>query len=207
MPAKILKSLPANQAPPLARAADGDARAGKRLGQNAGWRWKHVMDVYLVRHAIAHERNSTRWPNDALRPLTTAGMRKFRKAAAGLARCVPKTATVFTSPYVRARETAAVLAESARFRTATEAPELTPGKTPRAVFELLRKRRRAAVVLVGHEPDLSAWVSAALAVEPLRIKSEFKKGGAVCVRFEKTIGPGCAVLVWMLPPRVLRAMR
>lgn len=165
------------------------------------------MDVYLVRHAIAHERNATRWPNDALRPLTTAGMRKFRKAAAGLARFVPKTAAVFTSPYVRARETAAILAESAKFKAAVESTELVPGKPPRAVFDLLRARRRTAVVLVGHEPDLSAWVSAALAVEPSRIKSEFKKGGAACLRFEKAIGPGSATLVWLLPPRALRAMR
>lgn len=165
------------------------------------------MDVYLVRHAIAHERNATRWPNDALRPLTTAGMRKFRKAAAGLARFVPKTAAVFTSPYVRARETAAILAESAKFKAAVESAELVPGKPPRAVFDLLRARRRTAVVLVGHEPDLSAWVSAALAVEPSRIKSEFKKGGAACLRFEKAIGPGSATLVWLLPPRALRAMR
>lgn len=165
------------------------------------------MDVYLVRHAIAHERNSTRWPDDAKRPLTTAGMRKFRKAAAGLARCVPKSAAVFTSPYIRARETAAILAESAKFRAAVESAELVPGKSPRAVFDLLRARRRNAVVLIGHEPDLSAWVSAALAVEPSRIKSEFKKGGAACIRFEKSIGPGTATLVWLLPPRVLRAMR
>lgn len=165
------------------------------------------MHVYLVRHAIAHERNSTRWPNDALRPLTTAGMRKFRKAAAGLARCVPKTAAIFTSPLVRARETAAILTESARFKAAIETTELEPGKSPRGVFDLLRARRRTAVVLVGHEPDLSAWLSAALAVEPSRIKSEFKKGAAACVRFEKTVGPGSATLMWLLPPRILRAMR
>ena len=165
------------------------------------------MDVYLVRHAIAHERNATRWPNDALRPLTTAGMRKFRKAAAGLARFVPKSAVVFTSPYVRARETAAILSDSAKFKKAVESPELMPGKTPRVVFDLLRTRRRKAIVLVGHEPDLSAWLSAALAVEPSRIKSEFKKGGAACIRFEKSIGPGSATLIWLLPPRVLRAVR
>jgi phosphohistidine phosphatase len=165
------------------------------------------MDVYLVRHAIAHERNATRWPNDALRPLTTAGVHKFRKAAAGLARVVPKTAAVFTSPFVRARETAAILRECAKFRAAVESPELVPGKAPRALFDLLRARRRGAVVLVGHEPDLSAWMSAALAVEPMRIKSEFKKGGAACIRFEKSIGPGSATLIWLLPPRVLRAMR
>ena len=120
---------------------------------------------------------------------------------------MPKTAAIFTSPYVRARETAAMLTEHGKFKVATDSTDLVPGKTPRAVFDLLRSRRRAAVVLVGHEPDLSAWMSAALAVEPSRIKSEFKKGAAACVRFEKTIGPGDATLVWLLPPRVLRSMR
>ena len=110
-------------------------------------------------------------------------------------------------PFIRARETAAMLTEHGKFRAATESTELTPGKAPRAVFDMLRTRRRNAVVLVGHEPDLSALMSSALAVEPLRIKSEFKKGAAACIRFEKTIGPGCATLVWLLPPRVLRSMR
>ena len=140
MPAQILKGLPANQTPPLARAAGGDARTGKRRSQDAGWRWSRVMDVYLVRHAIAHERNSTRWPDDALRPLTTAGMRKFRKAAAGLARCVPKTAAVFTSPFVRARETAAILAESAQVQgRRSKRPSSHPASAARGVRPAARR--------------------------------------------------------------------
>ena len=38
----------------------------------------------MVRHAIAFERDRRRWPDDALRPLTPAGKRRFRKAAGGL---------------------------------------------------------------------------------------------------------------------------
>ena len=73
------------------------------------------MQVFLVRHAIAHERNRVRWPNDALRPLTTAGIRKFRKAAYGISPIwLPKRAVLLTSPYVRARETAAILAKATR---------------------------------------------------------------------------------------------
>ena len=76
------------------------------------------------------------------------------------------------------------------------------------LLDLLVFNRRSHTIGLREAARLSAFfVSAALAVEPLRIKSEFKKGGAVCVRFEKTIGPGGATLVWMLPPRVLRAMR
>lgn len=164
------------------------------------------MDVYLVRHAIAHERNRVRWPKDALRPLTGAGKQKFRKAARGLARLLPKSARVLTSPYVRARDTAVILASVAKLRAPLEAAELGSEKPARATFELLRSRKSAAVVIVGHEPNLSQLMSAALAGVSDPLKIAFKKGGAVCLRFPAAIGPRRATLVWMLPPRVLRAL-
>jgi phosphohistidine phosphatase SixA len=75
------------------------------------------------------------------------------------------------------------------------------------VFALLRTRKEQAVVLVGHEPNLSSFLSAALAGEGTRLGIEFKKGGAACLEFSARIGPGRARLQWMLPPRVLRALR
>jgi phosphohistidine phosphatase len=164
------------------------------------------MDVYLVRHAIAHERNAARWPDDALRPLTSAGREKFIIAAMGLARHLPKSAMVLTSPFVRARETADMLVRAAKLRKPVEAPELAAGAPTEKAFALLRAHRRKAIVLVGHEPDLSSWVSVALAGDRARLDMEFKKGGAACVRFEHTIAPGRATLLWMLPPRMLRRM-
>jgi phosphohistidine phosphatase len=164
------------------------------------------MDVYLVRHAIAHERNAARWPNDARRPLTAAGKLKFRKAARGLAHCLPKKVLVLTSPYVRARETADILVTAATLGKPVEAPELASGKPAREAFALLRAQRRKAVVMVGHEPNLSTWMSAALAARS-RIDIEFKKGGAACLRFEGAIAPGRATLMWMMSPRALRSIR
>ena len=76
-----------------------------------------------------------------------------------------------------------------------------------AGFVLLRKRKEEAVVLVGHEPNLSNFMAAALAGSGARMKIEFKKGGAACLEFAGRIEPGRATLRWMLPPRVLRAMR
>jgi phosphohistidine phosphatase len=165
------------------------------------------MDVYLVRHAIAHERNPDRWPDDALRPLTAAGKRRFRQVARGLASCLPKSARVLTSPYVRARETADMLVRAAKLPKPVEARELASGAATAKAFALLRAQRRKSIVLVGHEPNLSVWLSAALAGNAARLDIEFKKGGAACVRFEHTVAPGRATLVWMLPPRVLRSMR
>jgi phosphohistidine phosphatase len=165
------------------------------------------MDVYLVRHAIAHERNPARWPDDALRPLTAAGRHKFRKAGRGLRTLLPKSARVLTSPFVRARETADILARAAKLPKPVEASELAAGAATAKTFQLLRAHERKAVVLIGHEPNLSAWLSSALAGDRARLGIEFKKGGAACVRFEQTIAPGKGTLIWMLPPRALRAMR
>jgi phosphohistidine phosphatase len=164
------------------------------------------MQVFLVRHAIAHERNRIRWPNDALRPLTTPGIRKFRKAAYGLVGCLPKRVVVLTSPLVRARETAAILSEALGSRKPIECNELAAGESVHASFALLRKRKEAALVLVGHEPNLSTFLAAALAGDRAKLKLEFKKGGAACLDFPRRIEPGEASLQWMLPPRVLRAL-
>jgi phosphohistidine phosphatase len=163
------------------------------------------MEVFLVRHAIARERNRKRWPNDALRPLTPAGARKFRKAAMGLATLLPKRAVLLTSPWVRARDTAAILARAIGRSKPTECVELTGDAGVNDPFALLKTHKHKAVILVGHEPNLSAFLSAALG-KGARLDFEFKKGGAACLKFARRITPGGATLKWMAPPRVLREL-
>jgi phosphohistidine phosphatase len=164
------------------------------------------MQVFLVRHAIAHERNRIRWPNDDLRPLTSSGIRKFRKAAYGLTACLPKGVALLTSPYVRARETATILADAIGRGKPIECTELVSGESTQACFELLRKRKEDAVVIVGHEPDLSNFLSVAVCGDRGRMKTEFKKGGAACIEFNSRVESGRATLKWIMPPRVLRAL-
>ena len=164
------------------------------------------MKVFLLRHAIAHERNRMRWPNDALRPLTPAGRRKFRKAARGLASLLPRSAALLSSPFSRARDTAALLAEELGRRKIIECGELAPGEPPHKVFAMLRARKDEAVILVGHEPDLGILLSACLH-QNARLKIDFRKGGAACIEFTARIEPGRACLSWIMPPRVLRALR
>src|SRR5258708_21183376 len=45
-----------------------------------------TMELLIVRHAIAFERDDHRWRDDGARPLSPAGMRRAPKAAAGLQR-------------------------------------------------------------------------------------------------------------------------
>jgi phosphohistidine phosphatase len=166
-----------------------------------------MMEVFLVRHAIAHERNARRWPDDALRPLTPAGAGKFRKAARGLARLLPEQVALLTSPYVRARATAAILARVLKRDDVVDCSALGADQLAREAFELLRSRRDDAVVLVGHEPYLGEFMSAALTETSGLVSSEFRKGGAALLEFPGQVRPGKAVLKWFMPPRVLRSLR
>lgn len=85
------------------------------------------MDLLIIRHAIAFERDRHRWRQDAERPLSPAGMRRARKAAAGLKQLTKRPQRLLTSPLVRARQTAQILTEVAGWPAAEEIPELAPG--------------------------------------------------------------------------------
>src|SRR5581483_896815 len=57
-----------------------------------------VMELLIVRHAIAFERDRRRWPEDSERPLSPAGIRRARRAAAGLKELIAAPERVLTSP-------------------------------------------------------------------------------------------------------------
>src|ERR1700758_583489 len=73
------------------------------------------MELLIVRHAIACERDAQRWPDDTERPLSPRGVLRARQAARGVKRLVPRPARVLTSPSLRAQQTAAILTEFARW--------------------------------------------------------------------------------------------
>jgi phosphohistidine phosphatase len=164
------------------------------------------LELILVRHAIAFERDRARWYDDRERPLSPEGKRKFRRAAAGLARWLPKVDLLLTSPLVRARQTAELLTVVARWPKATECDALAPGNAPTDVLAALRTYQATRIALVGHEPDLSELLSACIA-GAARVTSEMKKGGIACVFFGAEPRAGHAVLRAVIPPRALRRMR
>src|SRR3954453_21785562 len=97
------------------------------------------MDIYLVRHAIAHERDSERWPDDAKRPLTDDGRERFELAARGLPRIVPTVARVLSSPCTRAWQTAEILASRTGWPAADAAAELGPDRDPADALAVLER--------------------------------------------------------------------
>ena len=85
------------------------------------------MEIYLMRHGVALARESTDAPSDDRRPLTPKGIKKTRKAAKGLMALRPSIDRFFSSPLLRARQTADVVTEALRFKgQVEELTELAP---------------------------------------------------------------------------------
>jgi phosphohistidine phosphatase len=165
------------------------------------------MELLIIRHAIAFERDRHRWRNDGARPLSPAGMRRSRKAAAGLKELSKAPDRLLTSPLIRARQTAKILTEVAGWPPAEEAPELLPGEAALAMLSLLAKDRSQRVALVGHQPGLGVLLSACLLGNDGAISIEMKKNAVACVSFEGSARAGRAVLNWLATPRMLRGFR
>ena len=142
-----------------------------------------TREVIVLRHAIAFERDRRRWPDDALRPLTPAGKRRFRKAAQGLRNWMPRVDAVLSSPLVRARQTANLLSEVSGWPAASECSALVPGTPPTKLLAYLRTMRGGCIAVVGHEPHLSAFISVCLTKgTPISIQLRKEASHAWCSR-------------------------
>jgi phosphohistidine phosphatase len=165
------------------------------------------MRIVLFRHGPAGRRDASRWPDDALRPLSPKGIDRSGRAAIGLARLEGPVDHIVSSPLVRAFETARLLHEAMAHDRAVEKLEaLSPGGSPRAVIQKLAEfDENATVVLVGHEPDLSKLGSVLTLGAPAEALA-LKKAGACVIDTEGLARAGAGWLVGLYPPRVLRRL-
>jgi len=162
-------------------------------------------EIYLVRHAIAAERGSE-WKDDTKRPLTERGVSRFKDEVKGLRRLDVALDEIFTSPLVRARQTAELLAAGLDGKPPVKVLDaLAPGHTPAAVMtQLARVAKRRRIALVGHEPDLGEL--AAHLIGAGRALA-FKKGGICRIDLGSLTSKQAASLAWFLPPGVLRQVK
>lgn len=156
--------------------------------------------IYLVRHAIAEERDADRWPDDAHRPLSADGEKRFRRAARGLRVLVPEVDLVLSSPYVRAWRTAEILHEEAGWPSPEPSDLLGASRAPADGLDAIGARPEASsIAVVGHEPYLSHFISILLTGDPDAVQIELKKGGVV--RIDDN------VLRWYATPKSLVSIR
>lgn len=165
-----------------------------------------MLELLIVRHAIAFERDAQRWPNDAARPLTAEGRRRFERAAEGLGRVFPEVDLLLTSPLKRARQTAQILTKVIGWPLAGERTELAPHTPVHETLQSLRQPRVSRIAVVGHEPHLSELIALCLASPPPTLRIQMKKGAVAVLAFEQTLRAGGGSLQALLPPRILRRM-
>ncbi len=155
-----------------------------------------MASIYLVRHAIAEDRDAERWPDDALRPLTKDGEKKFRRAARGLREVASTVDVVLASPYVRAWRTAEILHEEAKWPAPAREERLEAWRDPSDGLALTGGD--GTIALVGHEPYLSRLASLVLTGDDDKVHIDFKKGGVILL--EGTM------LRWYATPKMLVAI-
>ncbi len=163
------------------------------------------MNVYLIRHAVAHKRDQERWPDDSKRPLMPRGEREFEEAARGLAFIVPEVEVLLSSPYERAWRTAEILTEQAGWAAPQMLPALEPDIPPRKVVLALETYAgKQSIALAGHRPGLHELAVYLLTGDAGGADMKIKKGGVVCIEFDEVPKAGAGKLRWLFTPKVLR---
>src|SRR5687767_4179464 len=131
------------------------------------------FELYLIRHGVAAERGEN-YPDDTKRPLTSEGAHKLRREAKALVALDITLDVILTSPLVRTRQTAELVA--AAFRNPPPIvimASLAPGAAHSTIIEELSKQhRRHRIALVGHEPGIGELAGRLIAS---RRQLDFKK--------------------------------
>lgn len=162
------------------------------------------MNLYIIRHAIAVDAETSEYESDSERPLTDKGRKKMRQIAKGLRNLGVEFDLILSSPFVRARETAEILADVFKMKKKIGfSDNLIPMGNPELLItEVNEKYPVESIAVVGHEPHLSSLVSM-LVGENGKIDVTLKKGGVCYLSADDLRQERHATLQWLLTPGIL----
>jgi phosphohistidine phosphatase len=156
------------------------------------------MELTILRHGIAVKRGPG--VQEPKRALTAKGAAKMHAIARAMNALSLEFDVILSSPWLRARQTAAIVAEELDAAKRLElSPLLLPAAELSDLVEQVRAYNRDRVLLVGHEPALSTLISI------LTTGSEdapilLKKGGLCRLDAGDLRYGQCATLAWLLTP-------
>jgi phosphohistidine phosphatase len=162
------------------------------------------MNLYIIRHAIAVDQGTSDYESDSQRPLTDKGRKKMRQIARALRNLGVEFDLILSSPYVRARETAEILADVFKMKKKILfSDNLIPlGNPELLITEVNEKYSVDSLAVVGHEPHLSTLLGL-LTAENAKIDITLKKGGVCYLSADDLHHEHQATLEWLLTPGIL----
>jgi phosphohistidine phosphatase len=162
------------------------------------------MQLYIVRHGIAIDREDPKSPADPERFLTEEGIEKTKEVAKGVARLGISPDLLISSPYVRAMQTAEIFAAALDYpkQKIRHTDALLPGSEATLFYkELAKDKQSSTVFCFGHAPQLDDLIAAGLGSK--RHVSALKKAGIALLEL-KRVSPPDGQLVWLATPKLLR---
>ncbi len=154
-----------------------------------------AKQLWLLRHgeAVPHGSRGT----DADRELTPRGERQAAAAGRALARLGIEFAACYTSPKVRARDTARLACEALDLEPVEEQSLATSFDCDVATTLLYAHGDGEHVLVVGHNPDFAQVVH-----DLTGARLDFKKGAVAAAR----VDGAAADLIALMRPRELEAL-
>ena len=162
------------------------------------------MEIYLLRHANAGEAKLDP-AKDEQRPLDKLGIEQSHIVGRSLSALKLKPDMIIASPLVRAQQTAAIIADEIGYKDEIASDDALRPEADYQEFEKLLGRHHGcdAILMVGHRPSQTEFLNRVVTGGDSGA-IDFKKGAIARVDRE----PGKpAVLKWMMPPKVVRAIQ
>ena len=164
------------------------------------------MNLFILRHGVAVERDPQSFPDDSRRPLTLKGEDRVRLVCDAMQALELSFDQILASPFLRCRQTAEIVAGTLGLRRVLEFRiELTPDGDPKALIRFVNRLHPVPenLLLVGHEPYLSVLTSLLISGTEVAF-IDLKKNGMAKLEVARKLRYGqCATLNWLLTPRQL----
>ncbi|BDC18931.1 phosphohistidine phosphatase SixA [Acidianus sp. HS-5] len=156
-----------------------------------------MITLIIVRHGEAEPQMDGK--DDKDRKLVKKGIKQMKRVASFLDELDYAFDKVFTSPYIRAYQSAETILDEMGIddKKIETFNELSPDQEPSTFVEKLKEMDNTTLLVVGHEPYLSSLVRTMTGGNV-----ELKKGGVAIVDYNPTEGKG--VIKMLLTQKVLK---
>lgn len=161
------------------------------------------MILYFLRHASAGE-HFTSPKKDEKRALDKEGIEQCGYVGRALAALQVQVDSIVSSPLKRSTQTASLVGNELGYEGKLQ---IDAGLRPEAGLADFRKlleryARHEAIMVVGHNPNLSQFLGAIISDSGCEASLELKKGAVAKVEMRRTSG----TLQWCLTPKLLRTL-